>query len=70
MYKYNGFIKTGIVLALMGAVGCSGGSGPVGTPGTGGSFVLLRTTPDNYGLAFLNEPIAFDFSNSDTGTIH
>lgn len=63
MYKHNGFIKTGIVLALMSVVGCSGGSGPVGTPGTGGSFVLLRTTPNNYGLAFLNEPIAFDFSN-------
>jgi hypothetical protein len=63
MYKHNGFIKTGIVLALMSAVGCSGGSAPVGTLGTGGDFVLLRTIPDNYGLAFLNDPIVFEFSN-------
>ncbi|MEO0480708.1 MAG: Ig-like domain-containing protein [Planctomycetota bacterium] len=45
--------------------GCSGSDGNPGstTPGTGGNFVVLRTTPPNNGTLFLNESIQIDFSN-------
>lgn len=43
--------------------GCSGGSGGGGVPGTSGDFVVLRTTPNNNGQIFLNDSLAFDFSN-------
>jgi hypothetical protein len=41
---------------------CGGGSSG-GVKGTGGDFVVLRTTPQNNGRLFLNDPIAIDFSN-------
>ena len=44
--------------------GCSSGGGgdPTGA-GVGGNFVVLGTEPLNNGRLYLNDPIAFDFSN-------
>ena len=58
-----GFVAVGLALVA----GCSGGG--VGIGPAGGNFVLLRTEPSNNGRLFLNDPIAFDFSNPvDLGT--
>ncbi|MEE2887583.1 MAG: hypothetical protein VX951_09140, partial [Planctomycetota bacterium] len=62
MHKQNLVTKTAIVLAATLVAGCSGGGTGTGTPGTGGNFVVLRTTPNNNGQLFLNEFIALDFS--------
>ena len=55
--------RPAIVLAGLLAAGCSSSSDGSGTPGTGGDFVILRTTPGNNGQLFLNESIELDFSN-------
>ena len=53
-------------LAALGALfaaGCAGGGDGGGIPGTSGDFVVLRTVPSENGQLFLNESIAFEFSN-------
>ncbi|MEC7583253.1 MAG: hypothetical protein VYE77_02965, partial [Planctomycetota bacterium] len=43
--------------------GCSGSGGDPTGAGVGGNFVVLATEPLNNGRLYLNDPIAFDFSN-------
>ena len=55
--------STAALLALL-VAGCSGGGqSSTGTPGTSGDFVVLRNIPSNNGQLFLNQSIAFEFSN-------
>ncbi len=51
-------------MLLTGLTACSGGGGGgSGVQGTSGNFLVLRSSPQNNGKLFLNDPIAIDFSN-------
>lgn len=47
-------------LALLAA--CSGGGGTAGSSSTGGSFLALRTEPNDNATLFLNDSVRIDFS--------
>ena len=58
--------KRGALTALLTALivaGCGGGAGGGGLKGTSGDFVVLRSEPHNNNQLFLNESLAFEFSN-------
>ena len=52
-----------VALTALLAAGCGGGSAGGGQAGTSGDFLVLRTFPSDNGQLFLNESIAFEFSN-------
>lgn len=54
-------VLVGVSLSLLAACG-GGGGGPVGEGRAGGDFVLEATEPADGATIFLNDPIAFDFT--------
>lgn len=62
MYKHTPFLRntSAALLALL-VAGCSGGG--TGSTGRTGSFIVLRSIPANNGQLFLNQSIAFEFTN-------
>ena len=52
-----------LLACVAGFAACSSGGGSGTGIRQGGDFIVLRTTPQNNGTLFLNEPIQFDFSS-------
>ncbi|PIE24364.1 MAG: hypothetical protein CSA62_03525 [Planctomycetota bacterium] len=56
---------------FLGLGSCSGGGGETGAAGTGGSFVILGTEPENNGEIFLNNGLTIHFSREfDLSTVN